>query len=180
MSHPLMQIRRKELAAGSVTTNGHVFEWQVSGPIIVMRVGLTATVAITTQAGQAYTYTMSRRVTLGSASGAVTLGTFTAAPLNVTRAIGSVLNKKLVLTAATQTSEDGKPRNVAPNQGVAPFEVGQEMFYVPPGQSFAITADGTAPSAGSALPWIEYIELPWNGFYVDQTTIFEDVTNLPT
>jgi hypothetical protein len=51
-------------------------------------------------------------------------------------------------------------------------------WIILPGQSFALTLDTNAEAdSGAVISFIEYIELPWNGNFVDQTLITEDTSN---
>jgi hypothetical protein len=181
MSHDLLQKRRVLLAADTpnVDSAGAVGEFIFGGPVLVVRVGLITTTAIVVDNSTAFTFALSRRPTVGSTAGAVGLGTFLASAAGVDKAAGTVMFKDLYIEDNDgEEAEDGTTRHEAPNSNLTASETGFSPYVIRPGESFAMTLDTNAEAdSGAAIGFVEVIDLPWNGPFVDQATIFEDVSD---
>jgi hypothetical protein len=164
----------------NIDSAGAVAEFITACPAIITKVGVMVTTAVNPDNSVALTATLSRRPVLTSSSNAVTLGTFTIMAANATNlAVGAVRFKRLHIDDADgETAEDGTLRNEAPSSNITAAETGMNPWIILPGQSFALTLDTNAEAdSGAVISFIEYIELPWNGNFVDQTLITEDTSN---
>ena len=179
--HELLKTKYRQSAADTpnIDSAGAVSEFIADQPMLVTKVGLIVTTAVVTDNTTPLTATLSRRPVAGSSSNAVTLGVWSIVAAGVDPAAGQVYFKRLHIDDADgETAEDGTLRNEAPNSNITAPETGMEAFVILPGQSFAITLDASAEAdSGAVVSFIEYVELPWSGPYVDQTNIHEDVTN---
>lgn len=173
-----------------------VSEFAFPMPVIVTRVGVTATTTVDTDNSVALTATLSRRPLRGSASNAVTLGTFRMAPAgNTTQLVaGNTVYKDLAIVDHDgETAEDGSQRNVAPNRAIASpiapptlfdgslSKLDQfNAFLILPGQSFAMTLDASAEAdSGAVVSFVEVIELPLDAEIYDPAgTVIADVSDL--
>lgn len=193
-------LRKRYYSSAADTPNidgaGAVSEFAFPMPVIVTRVGVTATTTVDTDNSVALTATLSRRPLRGSASNAVTLGVFAMAPANnATRLVaGNTVYKDLAIVDHDgETAEDGSLRNVAPNRAIASpipsptiFEGTLatldkfNAFLILPGQSFAMTLDSNAEAdSGAVVSFVEVIELPLDAEIFDPDgKINADVSNL--
>lgn len=187
MSHDLVQKRFERSAADTpnIDSAGAVSEFSFPGPVRITKVGVTVTTSVVSDNSVNMTATLSRRPVTGSSSNAVTLGVFRIAAAGVDPAAGSVIWKQLAIADHDgETPEDYSAttsrakRNEAPNSDITPVDSGGNPFDVYPGQSFAMTLDTNAEGdSGAVYSWVEYVQLPWTGPFVDGTNISRDTTN---
>lgn len=186
MSHRVINQRYQMAAADTpnVDSAGAVAEFVFPNPVVITKVGLTVTTTIVTDGTTDFTATMSRRPILGSSSNEVDLGVFKMAEAGVDPAAGDVIWKELAIADHDgETPEDSAghaspTRNEAPNSDAVGPITGLDGFLILPGQSFVMTLDSSAEAdSGAARAWVEYVDLPFNGVYIDQDNISRDTTN---
>lgn len=181
--HHLERIVRELAAADTpnIDSAGAVAEFQFAGPVRLKRVGLIVTTEVNPDNSVALTLAMSRRVTLGSASGAVSLGVFTVMAANAANlAVGKYVYKDLHIDDADgETAEDGTTRYEAPNSNLTSAFTRGNPFDIPAGQSFALTLESNAEAdSGAVRAFVEYEHLPLSGPYrYELTNINEDTSN---
>jgi len=149
-------------------------------PFVVTRVGILVTTAVDPDNSVAMTATLTRRVTVGSASSAVTLGTFkimAAAATNL--AVGQIVYKDCHIDDADgETAEDGTTRYTAPSAGITAFETGFTGWLIPAGQSLCMTLDTNAEAdSGAVMSFVEGYYLPLLSHLSDVNPLMRDVTN---
>lgn len=133
------------------TSTGDKFIFTPPLPIDVKRWGY---VVSTAKDATSMALTLDKRVTVGSDSGRVTIGTLTDTAARAAAAVVYQEPGTLATAAATQsTAEDGSLRNVDP----------AGMYHVTPGQELVIAVTDAADSTGQGYVWIEYLQYPFAG-----------------
>ena len=170
----------------NIDSAGAVAEFIPVLPFVVTRVGILATTAVNPDNSVAMTAALSRRITVGSASSEVSLGTFTIMAANATNlAVGQIVYKDLHIDDADgETAEDYDAntsravRNEAPNSNLTPFLSGYEACLIPAGQSFAITlATNAEADSGAVISFIEGYYLPLLSHLADVDPLMRDTSN---
>jgi hypothetical protein len=170
----------------NIDSAGAVAEFIPVLPFVVTRVGILVTTAVDPDNSVALTAEMERRITVGSATNAVTLGTFkimAAAATNL--AVGQIVYKDLHID-----DEDGEEpedydadtsranRNEAPSSNITLHATGLHPFLIPAGQSFALTLDTNAEAdSGAVMSFIEGYYLPLMDHLADVDPLMRDTTN---
>ena len=175
--HDYLQKGRVVLAADTpnIDSDNDAAEIVFAGPVEIVRVGFIATTAVANAAGTV-DIAVRRRPVAGADANQVELATFRLTT-TTTRAAGSVCYKDLwVADNDGETAEDGTTRNEAPNSNITAPETGARAFTILPGQSLELKVVEPGDS-GAGRAFVEYHELPFNGPWIDQATIFEDVTS---
>lgn len=132
------------------TSTGDKFILTPAMPLDVYKVGI---IWATAKDATAFAVTLDKRVTIGSDTGRVTLGTISDAAARAAAAVVYQEPGSLATTAATQsTAEDGTLRNVDP--------VG--VYRIVPGQELVIAVTDASVS-GTGVVFIEYAEQPFAG-----------------
>ncbi len=149
-------------------------------PFVVTRVGVLVTTAVDPDNSVAMNALLTRRITVGSSSSAVALGTFkimAAAATNL--AVGQIVYKDLHIDDSDgETAEDGTTRNEAPSSNVTQFLDGYGAFLIPAGQSFCMTLDTNAEAdSGAVISFIEGYYLPLLSHLADVNPLMRDTTN---
>lgn len=180
--HPVAVSRVLISAADTpnIDSAGAVSEFIPVLPFVVTRVGILVTTAVDPDNSVAMTATLTRRVTVGSASSAVTLGVFkimAAAATNL--AVGQIVYKDLHIDDGDgETAEDGTLRFTAPSAGITAHATGVNPWLIPAGQSFAMTLDTNAEAdSGAVISFIEGYYLPLLSNIADVSPLMRDVTN---
>lgn len=162
----------------NIDSAGAVGEFVFSDPVLVTKVGILVTTTVVTDNSNDCDFTLTRRPTVGSASGAVTLGTFKAIAAGVDPAAGAFNWAKCVIADTDgESPEDAAGHSApvrfeAPNSNISAPETGMEGFVILPGQSLAMTLEADAEAdSGAVRGWCEYIRLPWTANFVDQATM---------
>lgn len=149
-------------------------------PFVVTRVGVLATTAVNPDNSVAMTAALSRRVTVGSASSEVNIGTFKIMAANATNlAVGQLVYKDLHIDDSDgETAEDGTTRNEAPSSNLTAAVTGFTPFLIPAGQSFCMTLETNAEAdSGAVMSFVEGYYLPLLSQFCDVDPVMRDVTN---
>jgi hypothetical protein len=175
--HDLMKKKFSLLAADTPNIDGStaVGEFIFPNPVIITKVGYIVTTAVVADGTENMDFDLSRRPVVGSSSNAVALAQFRAQAANVDTAAGDVVWVHTnVLDTDGETAEDGTTRYEAPNANITAPETRRNPWLILPGQSFAMTLQTDAEAdSGAVRGFVEYIDLPWNDGFVDQTNVIE-------
>jgi hypothetical protein len=159
---------------------GAVAEFIPVLPLVVTRVGVLVTTAVNPDNSVAMTAALSRRITVGSASSEVNIGTFKIMAANATNlAVGQIVYKDLHIDDSDgETAEDGTTRNTAPSAALTTAVTGLTPFLIPAGQSFAMTLETNAEAdSGAVISFVEGYYLPLLSHLSDVNPLMRDVTN---
>ncbi len=177
----ILQKRFAMLAADTpnIDSSQAAGEFIFAGPVLITKVGLTVTTAVVTDNSADCDLILSRRPVAGSSSNEVALGIFKAIAAGVDPAAGSVqwAHTNVIDTDGEQPEDYDADtsrawRNEAPNSNITAAETGENPWVILPGQSFAMTLEsGAEGDSGAVRGWVEYIELPYNSKYIDQTNV---------
>lgn len=187
-THP--DTRKVVLISAADTPNidsaGAVSEFIPVLPFVATRVGILVTTAVNPDNSVALTMEMERRVTVGSASSAVTLGTFTVMAAAATNlAVGQIVYKDLHIDDSDGEQPEDYDANTsrarryeAPSADITVHATGLHPFLIPAGQSFALTLDSNAEAdSGAVISFLEGYYLPLLSHLADVDPLMRDTTN---
>ena len=134
----------------NIDSDNDYAEFFFGRPVDIVKVGIMATTAIANAAGNV-DIELYRRITPGSSSNEVLLGTFRVTD-TTTVAAGKGKYVEIALAVAEATAVDSSFTNVDPT---GPYHI--EM-----GETFAMKVVEPSDS-GAGYGWVEYVELPLTG-----------------